>query len=260
MSNALRKQIAPWLCLEARRKFWLQGGCFSPVRGSLADIVMGVEDNLTDIRNPTAGGYPSMVRAFEKAGLSGVMIEDRSGRNGADILLERMSIPFDEAVAKIKAAADARTDDDFVIQSRTDTFAVNGLDDVVARLNAFSEAGADFLFADALLSEEDIAEVVKNTTKPLCVNMGFGIRQRSTTPLISAKRLQEIGVGAVIYPRLVTAGAIAGMTKALEALSEAISFDDIVERPDLVASFDEILDLTKFEFLSELEQRYATGK
>ena len=90
--------------------------------------------------------------------------------------------------------------------------------------------------------------------------MGFGIRQRPPTPLISAKRLQEIGVGAVIYPRLVTAGAIAGMTKALEALPEAIAFDDIVERPDLVASFDEILDLTKFEFLSELEQRYATGK
>ena len=59
-------------------------------------------------------------------------------------------IPFDEAVAKIKAAADARTDADFVIQSRTDTFAVNGLDDVITRLNAFSEAGADFLFADGL--------------------------------------------------------------------------------------------------------------
>ena len=72
--------------------------------------------------------------------------------------------------------------------------------------------------------------------------------------------MSQIGVGAVIYPRLVTAGAIAGMTKALEALSKAIAFDDIVERPDLVASFDEILDLTKFEFLSELEQRYATGK
>ena len=188
------------------------------------------------------------------------MIEDQVWPKRCGHLAGKNVIPFDEAVAKIKAAADARTDDDFVIQSRTDTFAVNRLDDVVARLNAFSEAGADFLFADALLSEEDIAEVVKNTTKPLCVYMGFGIRQRSTTPLISAKRLQEIGVGAVIYPRLVTAGAIAGMTKALEALSEAVASDDIVERPDLVASFDEILDLTKFEFLSELEQRYATGK
>ena len=100
-------------------------------------------------------------------------------------------------------------------------------------MHAFSEAGADFLFADALLSEEDLAEVVRNTTKPLCANMGFGIRQRLTTPLIPAKRLQEIGVGAVIYPRLVTVVAVSGMTKAVEALSEAVASEDIVERPVL---------------------------
>ena len=178
------------------------------------------------------------------------MVEDQVGPKRCGHLAGKDVIPFDEAVAKIKAAADAWTD----------TFAVNCLDDVIARLNPFSEACADFLFADALLSEEDIAEVVRNTTKPLCVNMGFGIRQQSTTPLIPAKRLQGIGVGALIYPRLVTAGAILGMTKALEALSEAVASEDIIKRPDLVASFDEILDRTKFEFLSALEQRYATGK
>ena len=181
------------------------------------------------------------------------MIEDQVWPKRCRHLAGKDVILFDEPVAKIKSTADTRTDADFVIQSRTDTFAVNGLDDAIARLNAFSEAGADFLFADALLTEEDIAEVVRNTTKQLCANMGFGIRQRSTTPLIPARRLQEIGVGAVIYPRLVTAGAIIGMTKALEALSEAVASEDIVERPNFVASFDEILDLTKFEFLSELE-------
>ena len=84
--------------------------------------------------------------------------------------------------------------------SRTDTFAVHGLDDVIERLNAFAEAGADLIFADALLSEEDIIKVVENTSKPLCVNMGFGLRTRSTTTPISTKRLEAIGVGAVIYP------------------------------------------------------------
>ena len=231
---------------------FVSGAGISESALGLADMgVMGLEDNLARARAladisaiplqaDADTGYGNAVnvyhtvRAFEKAGLSGVMIEDQVWPKRCGHLAGKNFIPFDEAVAKTKAAADARTDDDFVIQSRTDTVAVNGLDNVVARLNAFIEAGADFLFADALLSEEDIAEVVKNTTKPLCVNMGFGIRQRSTTPLISAKRLQEIGVGAVIYPRLVTAGAIAGMTKALEALSEAIAFDDIVERPDFL--------------------------
>ncbi len=298
MSNALRKQYRALLeapeilvmpgvfdgfstAIVEKLGFnagFVSGAGISESALGLADMgVMGLEDNLARARAladisaiplqaDADTGYGNAVnvyhtvRAFEKAGLSGVMIEDQVWPKRCGHLAGKDVIPFDEAVAKIKAAADARADDDFVIQSRTDTFAVNGLDDVIARLNAFSEAGADFLFADALLSEEDIAEVVRNTTKPLCVNMGFGIRQRSTTPLISAKRLQEIGVGAVIYPRLVTAGAIAGMTKALEALSEAVASDDIVERPDLVASFDEILGLTKFEFLSGLEQRYATGK
>ena len=187
------------------------------------------------------------------------MIEDQVWPKRCGHLAGKDVIPFDEAVSKIKAAADARIDLEFVIKSRTDTFAVNGINDVIERLNAFTEAGADLLFADALLSEEDIVTVVENTTKPLCVNMGFGIRKRSTTPLIPAKRLQEIGVGAVIYPRLVTAGAIAGMTKALEALNDAVASEEVIEYPDLVASFDEILELTKFDFLSELERRYATG-
>ena len=272
MSNALRKQYrtlleAPEILVMPGvfdgfstaivKKLGFEAGFVSGAGISesalgLADMgVMGLEDNLARARAladisaiplqaDADTGYGNAVnvyhtvRAFEKAGLSGVMIEDQVWPKRCGHLAGKNVIPFDEAVAKIKAAADARTDDDFVIQSRTDTFGVNRLDEVVARLNAFSEAGADFLFAGALLSEEDIAEVVKNTTKPLCVNMGFGIRQRSTTPLISAKRLQEIGVGAVIYPRLVTAGAIAGMTKALEALSEAIAFDDIVERPDFL--------------------------
>ena len=142
---------------------------------------------------------------------------------------------------------------------RTDTFAVHGLDDVIERLNALAEAGADLIFADALLSEEDIIKVVENTSKPLCVNIGFGLRTRSTTPLISAKRLEAIGVGAVIYLRLLTGAAIVGMTRALDGLQTAMASEEVIEKPELVASFEDILDLTKFEFLTGLEKKYATG-
>src|SRR5687768_16682462 len=53
--------------------------------------------------------------------------------------------------------------------------------------------------------------VARNVSKPLCVNMGFGIRGRTTTPLLSASRLQELGTRVVIYPRLLTACAVQGM-------------------------------------------------
>ena len=254
---------------------FVSGAGISESALGLADVgVMGLEDNLARARAlaDIAGiplqadadtGYGNAVnvyhtvRAFEKAGLSGVMIEDQVWPKRCGHMKGKDVIPFGEAVAKIQAAADARDDADFVIMSRTDTFAVHGLDDVIARLNAFAEAGADLLFADALLSEADIIKVVENTTKPLCVNMGFGIRTRSTTPLIPAKRLEEIGVGAVIYPRLLTAGAITGMTNALAGLQQALDSKDVVERPELVASFEDILGLTKFDELTALEQKYA---
>ena len=256
---------------------FVSGAGISESALGLADFgVMGLEDNLNRARAlvdisgiplqaDADTGYGNAVnvyhtiRAFEKAGLVGAMIEDQVWPKRCGHMKGKDVIPFEEAVSKIKAAADARVDSDFVIMSRTDTFAVHGLDDVIERLNAFAEAGADLIFADALLSEEDIIKVVENTSKPLCVNMGFGLRTRSTTPLISTKRLEAIGVGAVIYPRLLTGAAIVGMTRALEGLQTAMASEEVIEKPELVASFEDILDLTKFEFLSGLEKKYATG-
>ena len=259
------------------RAGFVSGAGISESALGLADFgVMGLEDNLNRARAlvdisgiplqaDADTGYGNAVnvyhtiRAFEKAGLVGAMIEDQVWPKRCGHMKGKDVIPFEEAVSKIKAAADARLDSDFVIMSRTDTFAVHGLDDVIERLNAFAEAGADLIFADALLSEEDIIKVVENTSKPLCVNMGFGLRTRSTTPLISTKRLEAIGVGAVIYPRLLTGAAIVGMTRALEGLQTAMASEEVIEKPELVASFEDILDLTKFEFLTGLEKKYATG-
>ena len=256
---------------------FVSGAGISESALGLADFgVMGLEDNLNRARAlvdisgiplqaDADTGYGNAVnvyhtiRAFEKAGLVGAMIEDQVWPKRCGHMKGKDVIPFEEAVSKIKAAADARVDSDFVIMSRTDTFAVHGLDDVIERLNAFAEAGADLIFADALLSEEDIIKVVENTSKPLCINMGFGLRTRSTTPLISAKRLEAIGVGAVIYPRLLTGAAIVGMTRALDGLQTAMASEEVIEKPELVASFEDILDLTKFEFLTGLEKKYATG-
>ena len=93
-------------------------------------------------------------------------------------------ISREEARDKIAAAVDARRSDDFIIKARTDAAGVHGIDEAIERLNLFAEAGADLLFADALLSAADIEKVARNVPKPLSVNMGFGIRARGTTPLI----------------------------------------------------------------------------
>ena len=160
------------------------------------------------------------VRGFEDAGLAGVMIEDQVWPKRCGHMKGKEVISLEEGVEKIRAAAEARRDPDFVIKSRTDTLATHGIDEVIRRLNRYAEAGADLLFADALLSVDDIATVAKNVPKPLCVNMGFGIRKRSTTPLLSPRQMQDLGVAVAIYPRLLTATAIQGMKNGLAVLQQ----------------------------------------
>src|SRR4051794_28635438 len=241
-----------------------------------ADVgVMSFEENLRVCRSivgcfdlPTIAdadtGYGNAVnvhftvRGFEQAGVSGIMIEDQVWPKRCGHMKGKAVIPLDEATQKIRAAADARKDPDFVVMSRTDTLATHGLDEVIRRLNAYAEAGADLLFADALLTVEEIRTVAKSVPKPLTVNMGFGIRQRSTTPLLSAAQLQELGVAVVIYPRLFTASAIQGMKNAVAALQQSLDTGKPVDRPDLAVGFEELNDLLGMGELQRLEQRYLT--
>jgi 2-methylisocitrate lyase-like PEP mutase family enzyme len=198
-----------------------------------------------------------LVRAFEQAGLAGVMIEDQTWPKRCGHMAGKAVIPAGEMVEKIHAAVEARRDADFVIKSRTDTLATHGIDEVVKRLNLYAEAGADLLFADALLSEQDIATVIKNVSKPLCVNMGFGIRKRATTPLISPQRLAELGVRVVIYPRLLTSCAIKGMQNGLAALQQATHSKEPIERPELLLGFEELNTVVGFDEFKALERKLA---
>lgn len=198
------------------------------------------------------------VRGFEDAGLAGVMIEDQVWPKRCGHMKGKEVISLAEGVEKIRAAAEARRDPDFIIKSRTDTLATHGIGEVVKRLNAYAEAGADLLFADAVLSVSDIATVVKNVSKPVCVNMGFGIRRRSTTPLLSARQMQDLGVAVAIFPRLLTSTAIQGMKNGLAAFQKSIETGEVVERPDLAVSFEELNTLVGFDDVQAIEKRFST--
>jgi 2-methylisocitrate lyase-like PEP mutase family enzyme len=144
-----------------------------------------------------------------------------------------------------------------MIKARTDATAIHGVGEAIRRLNLYAEAGADLLFADALLSADDIATVARNVSKPLSVNMGFGIRQRPTTPLLSARQLEDMGVKAVSYPRMLTAAAIQGMKNALDVLQQSLDQGVVIDRPDLLVSFGELNDLMGLPQIKALEKRFV---
>jgi 2-methylisocitrate lyase-like PEP mutase family enzyme len=237
--------------------------------------LMGLEDNLGAVRRIAAcstlpliadgdTGYGNavnvfhMVRAFQQAGVGGVMIEDQQWPKRCGHMSGKLVIPAEEMVQKLRAAAAARRDPSFVIMARTDAYAAHGIGEAVRRLNLYAQAGADLLFADAVLREQDIGAAVAGVSGPLCVNMGFGIRSRPTTPLISARRLQELGVSVVIYPRLLTACALQGMSNGLDALEAALRSGTVEERPDLAVSFDQLNALMGHGAVADLEKRFLT--
>jgi 2-methylisocitrate lyase-like PEP mutase family enzyme len=239
--------------------------------------VMGLDENVANarrladccnllLRGDADTGYGNAMsvyfatRAFEKAGVAAVMFEDQVWPKRCGHMAGKSVIPADEMVQKVKAACDARLDPDFIIIARTDAAGTHGVDEAIRRLNLYAEAGADCMYADALLSREDIAKVAKGVPKPLIVNMGLGMRSRKTTPLMTPKELEALGVAVVSYPRLLTTAALRGMMNAMTVFKdEVVGKHRLVDRTDLQVSFDELNDLMGMAELDELERRYAGG-
>jgi 2-methylisocitrate lyase-like PEP mutase family enzyme len=198
------------------------------------------------------------VQAFEQAGAVCIMIEDQVWPKRCGHIKGKQLISAEEMVKKVEAAVAARKDPDLCIKARTDAAGVLGIDEAIRRANLYADAGADLLFADALLSKEDVKRFAGETKKPISVNMGFGIRKRPTTPLITAKELEAMGVATVSYPRILSSAAISGMKKALEALIESNQKGETVDRPDLCIDFDELQALMGLPQMKALEERFLT--
>jgi 2-methylisocitrate lyase-like PEP mutase family enzyme len=197
------------------------------------------------------------VQRFEQAGLSGIMLEDQVWPKRCGHMSGKSVIEADEMVEKLRAAIEARRDPEFVIKARTDAAATHGIDEAIRRGNLYAKAGADLVFADALLSEEDIRRFAFGVDAPIAVNMGLGLRSRATTPLVPAKTLEQMGVAVVIYPRLLTTAAVRGMQLAMAAMSLTLASDTVMEDPSLQVSFEEFHELLGISWFTDIGERYA---
>jgi len=198
------------------------------------------------------------VQYFEEAGVVGVNLEDQVMPKRCGHMRGKEVISEAEMCKKIEAATKARRDPDFVINARTDTIATHGIDEAVRRARAYAAAGADMIYPDAIRSEDDIARIVEAVPDtPVQINMGFGVRSRPTSPLIPLKRLKALGVARVSAPRMLTAAAIMGMRKALEAMQQSIATGEAVDRPDLLVGIEDITDLMGYAHIAELEQAFS---
>jgi carboxyvinyl-carboxyphosphonate phosphorylmutase len=136
------------------------------------------------------------VQEYEKAGVAALHIEDQAFPKRCGHLDGKDVVPLADMVVKLRAARDARTDEDFVIIARTDALAVTGLDDTLRRCAAYAEAGADVLFVEALRTQAEIDRVRREVNVPLLYNMV----EHGKSPLIPVPQLEALGFNIVIFP------------------------------------------------------------
>jgi len=191
------------------------------------------------------------VGAYEAAGVAGIHIEDQVAPKKCGHMEGKQVISAGEMAQKLRAAVEARTNPDFVIIARTDARAVEGLGRAIERASLYREAGADVLFIEALVTEDEAAEAAAAFPDvPLLFNWAEG----GKTPPISLSRLRELGYRVVIFPISTLLAATAGMRGILlEIAREGTPAAVLRDQP----SFGDFVDFIGLSEVREVEQRFG---
>lgn len=193
------------------------------------------------------------VEEFEAAGVAGIHLEDQVFPKRCGHFEGKDVVPTDEMVAKLRAAADAREDDDFVLIGRTDARAVEGFDAAVDRSRAYLEAGADVIFFEAPESVDELEEAVERIDAPLLANMTEG----GKTPMLSADELDDLGYDVALFP----ATGFKAVLKALQDLyAEIVETGTQQHVMDRLVTWEGRNEITGLDEIEAREERYATDQ
>ena len=191
------------------------------------------------------------VRMLEKAGAAALQIEDQIMPKKCGHFNGKEVISQDEMVGKIKAALDARTDDQLAIIARTDALGVLGFDEAIERANAYKEAGAHAIFVEAPTTYEQLSRITKEVSGiPHIINLVEG----GKTPLVSRQEAQNLGFQIMLCANSALRGAIKGATDAMQILMRDESQENI---HDVICTWEQRQELFKLKEIQQLEKQYS---
>ena len=209
--NAYHARLA---AASGYKSLYISGGGVAAGSCGIPDLgITTMEDVLTDLRRITDvtelpvlvdidtgwGGAFNIARAIRnmnKSGAAAVHIEDQVQQKRCGHRPNKAIVSQPEMVDRIKAAVDAKLDDDFVIMARTDALAVEGMQSAIDRACACAEAGADMIFPEAINELEQYREFVEAVQVPVLAN----ITEFGSTPLFTTDELASVGVSIALYP------------------------------------------------------------
>jgi methylisocitrate lyase len=255
------------------RAIYLSGGGVAAGSLGLPDLgISNLEDVLTDVRRITdvcdlpllvdvdtgfgasAFNVARTVKSMIKFGAAAIHIEDQVGAKRCGHRPNKEIVSQQEMVDRIKAAVDARTDDNFVIMARTDALAVEGLEAALERAVACVEAGADMVFPEAVTDLAMYSLFAAATKVPVLAN----ITEFGATPLFTVDELRGADVGLVLYPL----SAFRAMNKAAENVYQAIRRDgtqkNVIDTMQTRMELYDRIDYNRFE--QHLDALFAQNK
>lgn len=227
----------------------------------VADVVACIRDRVSlplivdgDNGFGNALNVKRTVRLFEQMGASAVQLEDQQMPKRCGHLEGKKLISTAEMCGKLRAALDARTNDDTVIVARTDAVAVNGLDAALERADAYIETGADVLFVESPGSIEQMRRIGSELGAriPLLANMVEG----GKTPLVPASELGAMGYRVIIHPGAMVRVLSRAGADYLEALRRDGTTRNILDRMN---NFNELNGLVGTEALMREAEAYGPG-
>ncbi|MFP3133617.1 MAG: methylisocitrate lyase [Nitrososphaeria archaeon] len=190
------------------------------------------------------------IKVLEAAGADAVQIEDQVNPKKCGHLEDKVLVTKEEMVAKILAAKEASKN--IVLVARTDARGVTGIEDAIERAHAYIKAGADIIFPEALLSEEEFKFFAEKVKAKLLANMTeFG-----KTPYITAQKFKELGYSFVIFPVTAFRAAAKAMQEVYEILMTQGTQEKILDKLMTRAQQYEIINYYFYENMDkELAKR-----
>ncbi len=238
------------------KSLYISGGGVAAGSCGIPDLgITSLEDVLTDLRRITdvtdapvlvdidtgwggAFNIARTIRAMTKMGAAAVHIEDQVLQKRCGHRPNKAIVSQTEMVDRIKAAVDAKTDEDFVIMARTDALAVEGLQAAIDRACACVEAGADMIFPEAMTELEMYQHFSDAVKVPVLAN----ITEFGATPLFTTEQLAVAGVSIALYPLSAFRAANAAALKVYQTLvaegSQQSVLDTMQTRDDLYQYLD----------------------
>lgn len=255
------------------RAVYLSGGGIANASYGLPDLGMTtMNDVLEDVRRVSSavetplivdidtgwGGAFNIARTIKeviKSGAAGCHIEDQVAQKRCGHRPNKEIVSTAEMVDRVKAAVDAKTDDDFFLIARTDAFQMEGLNAAVDRAQACLEAGADGIFAEAVHTLDDYKAFAEGING---ANLLANITEFGATPLFNTAELAETGVNMVLYPL----SAFRAANQAALNVFEAILRDG--DQKAVVDTMQTRMDLYDYlnyhDFEQKLDALFKEGK